>query len=136
MAGSWTVSPACILLIYGIPGSGKTMLSTALLEKTSREFGVAAEREAGGGAEREKREGGSGTEGEKREAGGRTEGEKREAGGGTEGEEGDSRLTNNCIFYAVHFDEFYPPDLREQGVNDIATSWALESLIVCKTFTL
>ena len=77
------------------------MLSTALLEETSREFGVATE---------------------------------REAGGGTEGEERDSRLTNNCIFYCVHFDEFYPPDLREQGVNDIVTLWALESLIVCKMF--
>ena len=26
------VSPACILLVYGIPGSGKTVLTTALLQ--------------------------------------------------------------------------------------------------------
>ena len=80
MAEPTTVSPACILLVYGIPGSGKTTLSRALLEHCK---GVSG-RETG----KEKEDGGSGL----------------------------SR-TMNWSFYAVHFDEFYPPDLREHEVS-------------------
>ena len=84
-SSSWTVSPACILIVYGIPGSGKTVLSTALLEQTGGGFGVAVEIEVGRGREEEER---------------------------------DPGLTKDWVFYAVHFDKFYPPDLREREVND------------------
>ena len=72
-----SVSPACILLVFGVPGSGKTMLTTALIQHCSREFHGAVE----GGASRA---------------------------------EGTERSWN---VYAVHFDEFYPPDTRDAEVR-------------------
>ena len=68
------VSPACILLVYGIPASGKTMLATALLEHCRRQ---------------------------------------RETGQAWM--QGDVGISPSWNIYAVHFDEFYPPDLRERG---------------------
>lgn len=68
-------SPACILLVYGIPGSGKTTLSRALLEHYKGSSGLKEASQTKGS--------GSGSK---------------------------------WNFFAVHFDEFYPPDLREQEV--------------------
>lgn len=72
-------SPACILLVYGIPGSGKTTLSRALLEHC------------------------------KSEVSGRQASQAKRAEG--------SKSKWNWI--AVHFDEFFPPDLREQEVTGV-----------------
>ena len=73
-------SPACILLVYGIPGSGKTTLSRALLEHYK---------------------------GEEKGVSGREASQIKEAEGGR----------SKWNLFAVHFDEFFPPDLREQEVT-------------------
>ena len=78
------VSPACILLVCGIPGSGKTMLAASLLEHCRKEL-----------------QGAVGSE-----------------GGRVEGDIGPSA---NWNLFAIHFDDFYPPDLREQEVIGICS---------------
>ena len=78
-------SPACILLLYGIPGSGKTMLSASLLEQCKRKLQGTAVTSEASQADREEGDG--------------------------------ERQATNLKIFVVHFDEFYPPDTREQEVS-------------------